>query len=210
MDLARFRRKPLLGILRGIAPEELDPVFETALAAGLEALEITMNTESATQLIQSAARRFGQRLMIGAGTVLNLKNLHSALRAGATFIVSPVVVPSVIRACVRRKIPVFPGALAPQDIYEAWQAGASMVKVFPAGCFGPGYFKEIKGPFAQIELLACGGVTPENMPVYFKSGASAVAIGASIFRRDWITAKKFKRIRQRLGAYLEKLPEFPS
>lgn len=196
--------------MRGITPPELEPLFETIVAAGLQTVEITMNTEGATGLIKNAVKRYGKQLMIGAGTVLNLKDLKNALGSGAKFIVSPVVVPAVIRYCVRHKIPVFPGALVPQDIYEAWQAGATMVKVFPSGCFGPEYFKEIKGPFPKIELLACGGVTPENMPDYFKCGASAVAIGSSIFRRDWIAGRKHSRIRLKLRAYLQKLPAFPS
>lgn len=206
MDLCRFRKRPLLGILRGITPPELRPLFETIAASGLQSVEITMNTEGAARLIKDAVKHYGKQLMIGAGTVLTLKDLQAALRAGATFIVSPVVVPSVIKYCARHKVPVFPGALAPQDIYEAWQAGATMVKVFPAGCFGPDYFKEIKGPFPQIELLACGGVRPENMPAYFKNGASAIAVGSDIFRRDWIAAKKFHLIRNKVQAYLQALP----
>jgi 2-dehydro-3-deoxyphosphogluconate aldolase/(4S)-4-hydroxy-2-oxoglutarate aldolase len=144
--------------------------------------------------------------MIGAGTVLTLKDLKTALSAGATFVVSPVVVPAVIGYCAKRKIPVFPGALVPQDVYAAWQAGATMVKVFPAGCFGPEYFKELKGPFDKIDLLACGGVTPENTKAYFKNGASAIAVGSSVFSKDWLTAKKFHLIRARLQAYLRLLP----
>jgi 2-dehydro-3-deoxyphosphogluconate aldolase/(4S)-4-hydroxy-2-oxoglutarate aldolase len=113
----------------------------------------------------------------------------------------------VIEYCVKRNIPIFPGALTPRDICEAWQAGAAMVKVFPANFFGPEYFKEIKGPFPQIELLACGGVTPENLPAYFKNGASAAAVGSSVFRRDWIAAKKFRQIRNKIRAYLRVLPQ---
>ena len=206
VDLKEFRRKPLLGILRGITLSELEPLFETIVASGLRAVEITMNTEGAAGLIKNAAKRYGKHLMIGAGTVLTLKDLQSALRAGATFAVSPIVVPTVIEYCAKRKIPVFPGALIPQDIYKAWQAGATLVKVFPAGCFGPDYFKEIKGPFPKIELLACGGVTPENAKDYFKNGASAVAVGSSVFRKEWIAAKKFLRIRSRIQAYLKALP----
>jgi 2-dehydro-3-deoxyphosphogluconate aldolase / (4S)-4-hydroxy-2-oxoglutarate aldolase len=206
VDLKRFRKTPLLGILRGITPLELEPLFETVLASGLQAVEITMNTQGAEGLIKNAVKRYGRHLMIGAGTVLTLKDLQTSLRAGATFIVSPVVIPPVIEYCTKHKIPVFPGALAPQDVYEAWQAGATMVKVFPAGCFGPDYFKELKGPFPQIELLACGGVTPGNMKDYFKSGAGAIAVGSSIFRKEWIAAKKFTLIRQKLRAFLKALP----
>lgn len=206
VDLTRFRKRPLLGILRGITPEELNPLFETIAASGLETVEITMNTHGAARLIQQAIKHYGKTLMIGAGTVLNLKELHNALRAGATFIVNPIVIPSVITYCAKHKIPVFPGALTPQDIYEAWQCGATMVKVFPAGCFGPHYFKEIKGPFPQIELLACGGVTPENTKDYFACGASAIAVGSSTFRKNWINAKQFHLIRDRIREHLKALP----
>lgn len=206
VDLKKFRRKPLLGILRGITPADVAPLFETILSGGLQAVEITMNTESAAGLIKNAVKRYGKKLMIGAGTVLTLKDLEEALCAGATFIVSPIVVPRVITYCAKRKIPVFPGALIPQNIYEAWRAGATLVKVFPAGCFGPDYFRELKGPFPQIELLACGGVTPENIGDYFKNGASAASVGLSIFRKEWIAAKKFHLIRNRILAYLKALP----
>ena len=195
-----------MGILRGIRPSDLTPLFETILAGGLETVEITMNTEGADGLIRNAVKHYGKRLAIGAGTVLTLKDLKIALKAGATFIVSPVVIPEVIKTCVKHKIPVFPGALVPQDIYKAWQAGASMVKIFPANCFGPDYFREIKGPFPKIELLACGGVTPTNMKDYFKNGASAVAVGSGIFRKDWLSAKKFHLIRNKLQTYLKALP----
>ena len=205
MDLKRFRKKPVLGILRGIRPADLDPLFETVAASGLEAIEITLNTPGACGLIKAASKRYGTRLTIGAGTVLSMKDLHAALRAGASFIVSPVLIQPVVQYCAKRKIPVFPGALIPSDIYAAWQAGATMVKVFPASCFGPDYFKELKGPFREIELLACSGVTPENAPDYFKNGASAIAIGGSVFRKEWITAKKFHLIHKKIKEYLKVL-----
>ena len=202
MDVARFRKKPIMGILRGISPSDLDPLFETILASGLETVEITMNTPGAGELTQQAVKRYGKRLMIGAGTVLTVQDLREALRAGATFIVSPVLVREVVEQCVKNKVPVFPGALTPREVYEAWDAGATMVKVFPANCFGPAYFRELKGPFDKIELLACSGVTPENLPDYFKNGASAAAIGSGTFRQEWIKAGKYNLIRQRIKAYL--------
>ncbi|HNX68811.1 MAG TPA: bifunctional 4-hydroxy-2-oxoglutarate aldolase/2-dehydro-3-deoxy-phosphogluconate aldolase [Candidatus Omnitrophota bacterium] len=206
MDLARFRIKPVLGILRGISSSALKPLLEAIVASGLETVEFAMNSTNAPELIQKAVRGYGKKLMIGAGTVLDLKDLKVALEAGATFIVSPVVVKPVIQYCKKNRIPVFPGALAPQDIYEAWKAGATMVKVFPASCFGPDYFKDIKGPFSQIELLACNGVTPKNMQDYFRSGASAIAVGSSVFRKDWIETGKFNLIRRKLREYLNALP----
>lgn len=205
MDLVRFRKKPVLGILRGIPEKSIGPLLDAIMASGLEAVEFAMNSENAVRLIKKAVRYSGGKLMIGAGTVLSMADLKTALRAGATFIVSPVVIRPVIRYCTKHKVPVFPGALTPAEIYEAWQAGATMIKVFPASCFGPGYFREIKGPFPQIELLACSGVTPRDMKNYFENGASAIAVGSSVFRKDWIAAGKFHLVRRRLQAYLRDL-----
>jgi 2-dehydro-3-deoxyphosphogluconate aldolase / (4S)-4-hydroxy-2-oxoglutarate aldolase len=194
MDIARFKKLPIMGIMRGIGEDSVEPLVESAVVAGLETIEITMNTEGARGIISHAVKAADGRLMIGAGTVLNVESLKTAIDAGATFIVMPTLVDEVMEYCVENVIPVFPGALTPGEIYRAWNAGATMVKVFPAGVFGPGYFKEIKGPFANIELLACGGVNAENLPNYFTSGASAISFGASIFKKEWLDKKEFGKI----------------
>jgi 2-dehydro-3-deoxyphosphogluconate aldolase/(4S)-4-hydroxy-2-oxoglutarate aldolase len=194
MDLARFKELPLLGILRGIEREMVAPIGSAARAAGLQALEVTMNTPGAAALIRAFAGASGQGLTVGAGTVLTLEDLHAALDAGATFIVLPTVVEEVVNSCTRRGIPCFPGALTPREIYHAWQLGASMVKVFPAKCFGPEYFREIRGPFGDVELLACGGVHAGTLRSYFECGASAVAFGGSIFNRNLLKERAYDRI----------------
>ena len=194
MDIAKFRKLPILGILRGIDSSVLEPLMETIEVSGLKTIEITMNTKNAAVLIRKAVALCKNRLTIGAGTVLDMKDLMFALDAGATFIVMPVLVKDVLAYCVRNRIPAFPGALTPQEIYTAWRAGATMVKVFPSGFFGPAYFKEIKAPFKEVELLACGGVTPQNMNSYFANGASAISFGASVFKKEWLLKKDFKQI----------------
>jgi 2-dehydro-3-deoxyphosphogluconate aldolase/(4S)-4-hydroxy-2-oxoglutarate aldolase len=201
MDIARFRALPLMGILRGIEMDTVQPLAETVLATGIRTIEITMNTAGATGLIRRMAAAGGGRLMVGAGTVLTLSDLQLALDSGATFIVLPILIPGVVARCAERKIPVFPGALTPNEIHAAWSAGATMVKVFPASCVGPAYFREIKGPFRNTELLACGGVTAANLGDYFSHGAAGVAFGASVFRPDWLASREFSRV----GAELEKL-----
>jgi len=164
-----------------------------------------MNTAGAAQLIQKMRQLAGDRLVVGAGTVLSEDDLHLALDAGAEFIVSPVLVRDLVEYCVKNAIPVFPGAFSPQEIYHAWRAGATMVKVFPAKFFGPDYFKQIKGPFQDIELLACGGVNPENIRSFFSCGAQAVAFGASVFKKEWLAAGEFERIRQCIGELIRGL-----
>lgn len=203
MDIGRFKAKPLLGILRDIDAGVIDPLFEAIIRSGLESVEITMNTPGAAELIRRAVEISGKRLAIGAGTVLSIADLKSALDAGASFIVMPVVIDDVLEYCLKAKIPVFPGAFTAQEIYRAWSAGATMVKVFPAKFFGPEYFKEIRGPFKTVELLACGGVTPENLKDYFSCGASAISFGAGVFRKDWLRDNDFSSIEGYIKKYLE-------
>ena len=202
MDLANFRKKPILGILRGAEVETIEPLIEAVISAGLETLEITMNTAGAPELIRKARKVCGNRLCLGAGTVLTMRDLQSALQSGASFIVMPVLVDDIVGYCVNNKIPVFPGAFTPCEVYQEHEAGATMVKVFPARFLGPEYFRELKGPFNNIELLACSGVTPDNLKDYFASGASAVSFGASVFRKDWLAEGDFKAITQAVKRFI--------
>lgn len=205
MKVAEFKKQPLLGILRGVRDDEIEPLIEAIISSGLKTIEIAMNTAGAPRLISKAGKLAGKRLTLGAGTVLDMRSLKSALDSGATFIVMPVLVKDVLGYCVKNKIPAFPGALTPQEIYRAWEEGATMVKVFPVKFFGPEYFKEIKGPFKDIELLACAGVTPENLRSYFACGASAAAFGASVFKRERLEDRDYAGITSAIKAYLDKL-----
>ena len=205
MDVAVFKKKPILGILRGATSDLIEPLLETVIEAGLGALEITMNTAGAGELIKKAKQVALGRLALGAGTVLSMQDLKVALKNGATFIVMPVLIKDVAKYCTKNNIPVFPGAFTPSEIYQAWDAGATMVKVFPAKFFGPEYFREIKGPFNNIQLLACSGVTPDNMQEYFSAGASAVSFGESVFRKDWLKNKDFKSIDQAVKEFVNVL-----
>jgi 2-dehydro-3-deoxyphosphogluconate aldolase/(4S)-4-hydroxy-2-oxoglutarate aldolase len=194
MNVERFERLPLMGILRGGDAGVVEPLIETLAAAGLETLEIAMNTPDAATMIRRATDVAGERMMIGAGTVTSRERLDAALGAGAGFLVSPTLVKGVVEEARRRSVPVFPGALTPQEIHDAWSAGATMVKVFPAKVFGPEYFKEVKGPFEDVRLLACGGVGTSNMTDFFQAGADAVAFGGSVFAPSLLAERRFDEI----------------
>lgn len=185
-----------MGIVRGARADIIDRLTDVVIEAGLKTIEVTMNTPAAVEQIRRMNKAAQGELMIGAGTVLSFNEAQKAIDAGASFIVSPVLVPDVVKFCKRKKIPVFPGAFTPQEVYDAWQAGATMVKVFPATFFGPSFFKELKGPFNNIELLACGGVNPDNIRSFFSSGASAVSFGESIFKKERLNKKKFSFIKK--------------
>ncbi|MCB1194968.1 bifunctional 4-hydroxy-2-oxoglutarate aldolase/2-dehydro-3-deoxy-phosphogluconate aldolase [bacterium] len=204
MDDKEFALLPLMGILRGIDESCIEPLVTTVIDSGIRTIEIAMNTPNAASLIRRAKHFADGKLDIGAGTVLSREILDKALEAGATFIVLPTLVTEVVSYCVSNRIPVFPGAFTPQEIFNAWNAGATMVKVFPAKFFGPEYMREIKGPFDSIKLLACGGVAPDTLPAFFSSGADAVAFGGSVFSKELIAAKKFNAIGELLELYVSR------
>lgn len=203
MDIENFIQNPVMGIARGIKEEQVEPLLEALISAGLGAFEITMNTEAASDIIYAANKWAGVRMAIGAGTVLSLDSAKEAIDHGASFIVMPVFKADIVEYCVKNKIPVFPGALTPQEIYDAWSAGASMVKVFPAKLFGPGYFKEVKAPLNDVKLLACGGVSDATVADYFANGADAVAFGSSILKQDLMDSGRFDIIEEKVKTLIQ-------
>ncbi len=205
MNLTNFEKLPLMGIMRGIEKADIEPLVETVIGAGLETLEVTMNTQGAPDLIREARKASGGKLTIGAGTVLSEEDLEKALDAGASFIVMPCNIKEVIETCMKRNIPVFPGAFTPTEVWNAHKAGAAMVKVFPSSVFGPKYIKELKGPFNDVKLMAVGGVKLENIGEYFSNGASAVAFGSSVFRKEWFDKRDFKSIGSLVKKYVEEV-----
>src|SRR5690554_3357104 len=158
-----FERLPLIGILRNFPVLQMEKMAGCYEEAGLTTLEITMNSEGAEESITNLLKTFSGRLNTGAGTVCNLDDLDRALECGAEFIVMPIVEENVIRKCVERNIPVFPGAYTPSEVYRAWVLGAAMVKVFPANQLGPGYIKDLLAPLNAIKLLPTGGISLKNM-----------------------------------------------
>ncbi len=204
----KFDTLPIMGILRGVKSEEIDLVTEVAVSAGITALEITMNTKNASSLIKQLVVASKNKFSVGAGTVLCTRDLLAALDAGASFVVMPTLVTEVADFCTKNNVPFFPGALTPQEIFNASSAGATMVKVFPANVFGPSYFRDLRGPFADIPLMACGGVTADNVIEYFKCGANAVSFGASIFKREWIENRDHKSIENAISLLIESYKQF--
>ena len=207
-DKALFEEEPVLGIIRGVPENALEGVLEVGIKADLKFVEITLNTPKATELISRAVEKFSDSLCIGAGTVLSITDAESAASAGASFLVSPSLNLEVADFCKERQIPYFPGAFTPTEIEKAWNAGAYMVKVFPASKLGPSYFKEIKGPFNDIKLLAVGGVHADNIADYLSAGASALAVGASIFSISRMENHEFSPIQKDLKEILFAVKNF--
>lgn len=177
-----FNSMPVIGILRNYSLEEIRFIATPFQKAGLTTLEVTMNSPDAIASIKYLNESFPD-LNIGAGTVCTMDEFNMAVDAGATFIVSPILDINLIEAAKAKGLAVFPGAFSPTEIYQAWQAGATAVKIFPATVFGYGYIKEIRAPLPDIKLLPTGGISAENIREYFAAGATGVGMGSSLFNK---------------------------
>jgi 2-dehydro-3-deoxyphosphogluconate aldolase/(4S)-4-hydroxy-2-oxoglutarate aldolase len=167
--------------VRAPSPEDALKAVEAIVAAGLGIAEIAMTVAKALRVMETVAERFGDKVLLGAGTILDPESCRAAMLAGAEFIVTPSLDVRVIELARRYSKPVFPGALTPTEVVAAWQAGADMVKIFPAGPVGgPKYIKALKGPLPQVELVPTGGVNLENTADFIKAGAAAVAVGGEL------------------------------
>lgn len=200
-DATRFAGMPLIGILRGQPAKAIDPLVQALADGGFTALEITMNSPGAAAQIRAAVNQARNLIAIGAGTVTSLTELDEAQAAGACFIVTPIVVPEVITACVQRGLPVFPGAFTPSEVHQAHRLGATMVKLFPANRLGPEYVRDLKAPLSSVRLLATGGITPESLPAYVRAGVEGFGIGSPLFSSAHIAAGDWNWMRERAAQF---------
>ncbi len=209
-NLRRLKESPVLGIIRGAPKDSIKGVMDACVAGGLRFVELTLNTENALSLIESASQQFSEDLCVGAGTVLSLTDVKLAVNAGAQFIVAPTLNIDVATYCVENEIAYFPGALTPTEIEKAWSAGAMMVKIFPASQMGTSYFNTVRGPFNELLLMAVGGVDSSNAVEYLKAGASAVAIGGSVFTISRMKNKEFGSIETAITDFVSTVETFHS
>jgi 2-dehydro-3-deoxyphosphogluconate aldolase / (4S)-4-hydroxy-2-oxoglutarate aldolase len=180
-SLALIREVGLVPIVRAPSPEDAFRAAEAIVGGGIGIAEITMTVPNAIRVMERVAERYGDKVLLGAGTILDPESCRAALLAGAEFIVTPSLDVRVIEMARRYSKPCFPGALTPTEVLTAWQAGADMVKIFPAGPVGgPKYIKALKGPFPQIDFVPTGGVNLETTPEFIQAGAAAVAVGGEL------------------------------
>jgi 2-dehydro-3-deoxyphosphogluconate aldolase / (4S)-4-hydroxy-2-oxoglutarate aldolase len=173
------KEAPVVGIVRR---PKVDPVrcIEHLFQAGIRLVEITMDTPGAVDILESLRSSIPPDALLGAGTVTDVARAEAALAAGATFIVTPNLNLDVIRIAREHGVPIMPGAMTPSEIWNAAAAGADYVKVFPASTLGPGFFREIRGPFADIPLMATGGINVENARDFIAFGVDALGVGGAL------------------------------
>ena len=178
--VAAIEQAGVVAVIRLQDPASLRAVVDALVTGGIRTLEVTMTVPRAIEIIAEIAPTLPEGFLIGAGTVLDADTGARAIAAGAHFVVSPVLRRAVIDECHRHGRPVVPGCFSPTEILDAWDAGADIVKVFPATSLGPGYFRDVRAPLPQLKLMPTGGVSVENAGDWIRAGAVAVGVGSAL------------------------------
>jgi len=199
---------PVIGILRGVEADFFCQVMAISFAAGLQAIEITMNTEGAVEMVSENRALVPKGKLLGMGTIRNLEEARRAIDAGAMFLVAPNFDSSVIEYAVSQQVPIIAGALTPTEVYAAWSAGAAMIKVFPCQAMGgASYIRDLRGPFDHIPLVAVGGVDQENIGEYFQAGAQAIGVSSALFGRQALADQNIAMLSQNVKKFISSCPK---
>lgn len=202
-NLASIKACGVVAVLRADRPDALVQVAKAIGRGGIGAVEITMTTPGALDVIGECANRLGDEILLGAGTVLDPETARAAILAGAEYIVTPTLNPDVITLCRRYDKVIIPGALTPTEILTAWECGADIVKVFPATAVGPRYFKDVRAPLPQIDLMPTGGVDLDNAGDFIRAGACAVAVGGNLVDKAAVAAGEWHVLTDTARQYVE-------
>jgi 2-dehydro-3-deoxyphosphogluconate aldolase/(4S)-4-hydroxy-2-oxoglutarate aldolase len=184
----------VVAVIRMKEADKLRFVIDALLEGGVRALELTMTVPGAIGLIEQLSRNLPGEFYLGAGTVLDPETARQVILAGATYVVAPVLNLETIALCHRYDVAAMPGCFTPTEILTAWEAGADLVKVFPATALGPGYFKDVRAPMPQLRLMPTGGVTLANAGEWIKAGAVAIGVGSALVDTKAIDAGNYAQI----------------
>ena len=198
--LEYVKERKIVAIVRGLSPEYLIRLGHAFEEGGIGLMEVTYN-QSAPETwkdtakgIEAVEKEFGDRLLVGAGTVITLEQVSMTYNAGGHYLVTPTTQPEIIRAGKALGLGLYPGAFTPSEILAAYQAGADAVKVFPASCLGPGYIKAIRAPLSHVPLMAVGGVNEKNAADFIKAGCVGLGVGGNLVNKEWIRDGEWEKI----------------
>ena len=203
MDLVRRLADPgVIAILRTESADRLPDAIHALVAGGIHAIEVTMTTPDALKVIRDARAAHGDKIVMGIGSVLDSETARQAMLEGAQFVVTPVVRPGVIEICNRYGIPIACGATTPTEAFTAHELGSDFVKIFPAENLGPAYIRSILAPLPMLQLVPTGGVTPQNVPDYFKAGAAAVGAGSTLLTKEILASADWNALSARAAEFV--------
>lgn len=193
----------IVAVIRADSSEQLMDVAEALVEGGMTSMEVTMTTPNALQVISEVTKRFGSKILMGVGTVLDTETCRAALLAGAEFVVTPVTKPDVIQLCNRYGKPIACGAYTPTEALLAHESGADFVKIFPADQLGPVYIKNLLAPLPMLRIIPTGGVTPETVGSFIKAGCVALAAGSSLLDKQVLKNKDWKTLSATAARFVE-------
>jgi len=193
---AGVKQYGIIAIVRGNFPlDEIMEVGDALLAAPVHIMEVTLNSANALEAIQALRARYGQNMLVGAGTVRTLAQVDAAVDAGAQFIVAPNFDPASVQRAQDRGVLHMPGVFTPTEVQNAFVAGCRIVKLFPSDVVGPGYLKALRAPLNDVEFVPTGGINVDNIRAYAAAGAVAVGLGSSLIPRQWTADEIISRSR---------------
>lgn len=193
----RVEQLGAVAVVRLHSTEAAIRVADALHAGGVTALEITVTVPDAFSVIAAVSKRFGNDVCVGVGTVLDVDTAHGAVQAGAQYVVSPIFKAAIVAEAHRLGVPAMPGAVTPTEALTAYEAGADVVKIFPADSFGPAYIKGILAPMPFLRLMPTGGVTPDNVGAWLGAGAVAVGLGGSLVDASLVAKEDWQAITER-------------
>jgi 2-dehydro-3-deoxyphosphogluconate aldolase/(4S)-4-hydroxy-2-oxoglutarate aldolase len=208
--VARIREAGVIAVLRRLPPDTAYDIVDALLEGGLKAVELTMDSPAAAEVIAGVRERAGNDLLIGAGTVMTAAQVDEALEAGADFLVSPHLDESLVAKAQEAERLFIPGVMTATEVARAQRAGAEVLKLFPAGSLGPGYLKDLLGPFRGTPFIPTGGITPERVGDYLRAGALAVGVGSALTPATAISQRDWAAIRQLASTLVRQVDEVRS
>ena len=200
-----IQQSGVVAIMRAKSSDQLLAAADAIKAGGVNVIEVTMTTPGALDVIRQAVEKYGETVLFGAGTILDPESARAAILAGAQFVVAPTLNLKTIEICKRYSVLVMPGAYTPTEILTAWEAGADIIKVFPADVGGPVYIKAIKAPLPQVRLAPVGGVDLSNTAAFIKAGADVVGVGGSLVDQKLLAARDFATLTERAKRFREEV-----
>jgi len=202
-QLQRILDSGIVAVVRAPEASALVEVCRALAEGGVTVVEITLTVPDALEVVRAVRRELGDQVLLGAGTILDAETGRLALLAGAEYLVAPTLNLDVIRLCHRYDKLVMPGAFTPTEILSAWEAGADIVKVFPAEVLGPPFFKAMRGPLPHIRLMPTGGVDRNTAASFLSAGACCLGVGSQLVDPKLVAARDYAGLRQRAAQYVE-------
>jgi 2-dehydro-3-deoxyphosphogluconate aldolase/(4S)-4-hydroxy-2-oxoglutarate aldolase len=202
-----IRATGVIAIMRAQSSAQLIAAAEAIKQGGVTVIEVTMTTPGALDVIAQATHRFGDAALFGAGSILDAETARAAILAGAGFIVAPTLNHEVIALCRRYSIPVMPGCYTPTEMLTAWEAGADMIKLFPASVGGPDLIQAIRAPLPQLEIVPVGGVDLDTAAEFIRKGAAALGVGSSLINQKLLDAGDMAELTRRAASFIQEVKQ---